>query len=123
MGPDPAKNPANEDGITRAGDMDAVPVIEETDVDPHVGFADVAEFESQVILERHHRSHSHDRAHVDLTQEEYTPEEVARLVGTSLEVVMHAIWHRDLKADRKGHNVVCIKHEDVTDWLRRRLAE
>jgi hypothetical protein len=48
---------------------------------------------------------------------------VARLVGTSLDVVMHAIWQHDLKADRKGHNIICIKHEDVTDWLRRRLAQ
>jgi hypothetical protein len=42
------------------------------------------------------------------------------LIGTSLEVVMHAIWSGDLTAERKGKDVVCIKHESVTDWLRRR---
>jgi excisionase family DNA binding protein len=104
-------------------DMEVGPHIEEVDLDPHVGFVDVEEFENQVILERHERHHVRDRAHVDLTQEEYTPEEVARLIGTSLEVVMHAIWGRDLKAERKGNKVICIKHEDVTDWLRRRLAQ
>ncbi|MGA7729767.1 MAG: helix-turn-helix domain-containing protein [Chloroflexia bacterium] len=117
------KNAAREDGVAGPLDMDPVPVIAETDIDPHVGFTDVEEFESQVILERHERHRVRDRAHVDLTQEEYTPEEVARLIGTSLDVVMHAIWERDLKAERKGHHVTCIKHEDVTDWLRRRLAQ
>ncbi len=79
--------------------------------------------ESAARLELHERHHSHDLAHVDLMQEEYTPEEVARLMGTSLEVVMHAIWGGDLKAERQGHNVVCIQHADLADWLRRRAAE
>jgi excisionase family DNA binding protein len=86
----------------------------------HVGFITPDEFEDRAHLEVHRRQHPGDRAHVDLRQEEYTPQEVAWLLGTSLEVVMHAIWDRDLKADRKGRNVVCIKHEDVVDWLRRR---
>jgi excisionase family DNA binding protein len=86
----------------------------------HVGFVTGDDASAPVNLETHRREHPHDHAHVDLRQEEYTPEEVARLIGTSLEVVMHAIWNGELKADRKGRNVVCIKHEDVTDWLRRR---
>ncbi len=122
MADETTKN-ASDDGTVSRLDMDPVPVISETDIDPHVGFMDVEEFENQVLLERHDRSHRRDTAHVDLTQEEYAPEEVARLIGTSLEVVMHAVWNGQLKADRKGHNVVCIKHEDVTSWLKRRAAE
>ena len=107
----------------RDADMDVAPHIEEIDISPHVGFNDVSDFETPVILEHHDRHDPHNRAHVDLSQEEYTPEEVARLIGTSLEVVMHAIWQGDLKAERKGNRVICIKHEDATDWLRRRLAQ
>ncbi len=109
-------------GQTDDLDMDDRYEIEPVDTDPHVGFSDVQEFEGQVILERHDRHDPHSRAHVDLTQEEYTPEEVARLISTSLEVVMHAIWRNDLKAERRGNKVICIKHKDVTDWLRRRAA-
>jgi excisionase family DNA binding protein len=86
----------------------------------HVGFISATDFEDRARIEMHRREHPHDRAHVDLRQEEYTPEEVARLIGTSREVVMHAVWNGELKADRKGRNVVCITHADVVDWLRRR---
>ncbi len=94
--------------------------VYDLDQGPHVGFITSAEFEDRVHLEMHQRQHPHDRAHVDLSQEEYTPQEVARMMGTSLEVVMHAIWNGNLKAERKGRNVVCIQHTDVVDWLRRR---
>jgi len=81
------------------------------------------DFEAQAHLERHKRGvhHGHDQ-HVDLSQEEYTPEEVARMMGTSLEVVMHAIWRGELKAEKKGRDVVCIQHSDVVDWLNRRWS-
>lgn len=77
------------------------------------------EFEDRV-LEIHHRKQPHDRRHVDLQQEEYTPEEVARLLGTPREVVLQAVRRGELKAERKGHSVVCITHEDVVQWLRNR---
>jgi excisionase family DNA binding protein len=73
-------------------------------------------------LETHHRHHAHDPAHVDLTKDEYTPDEVARLIGTSKEAVIHAISQGELKADRKGRDIVCIQHHDVVEWLRRRNA-
>jgi excisionase family DNA binding protein len=73
-------------------------------------------------FETHHRHHAHDPAHVDLTKDEYTPDEVARLIGTSKEAVIHAITQGELKADRKGRDVVCIQHHDVVEWLRRRNA-
>jgi hypothetical protein len=94
------------------------------DEGPHIGFVESDGDDNEVArLELHHRQHAHDPAHVDLRQEEYSPEEAARLIGTSLEVVMHAIWGGDLKAQRQGHNVICIQRADLADWLRRRAAE
>lgn len=74
-------------------------------------------------VEVHKWQHPHDRAHVNLSQEEYTPEEVARMLGTSLEVVMHAIWNGELKAQRKGHGIICIPHARLTEWLVARGSE
>lgn len=68
-------------------------------------------------LEMHSLHHPHDHAHVDLSKDEYIPEEVARMLGTSLDVVMHAIWSGELKAERMGQNVVCIPHAALTAWL------
>jgi excisionase family DNA binding protein len=95
------------------------------DEGPHIGFieSDSSGAGGLTGLESHRRHDPHDPAHVDLLQEEYTPEEAARLIGTSLEVVMRAIWDGDLKAERQGQNVICIEHADLTDWLRRRAAE
>ncbi len=76
------------------------------------------EFEEQAHVEMHQRDRAHP--HIDLSAEEYTPEEIARMLGTSLEVVMHAVWQGELKAEQKGRNVVWIRHADVVDWLRRR---
>ena len=101
-------------------DLDATNTRNDVDEGPRVGFIGAEEFEQRDVLEMHTRHRAHDRAHVDLNQDEYTPEEVARLIGTSLEVVMHAIWNRELKANRQGGDVICISHADVTDWLRRR---
>jgi excisionase family DNA binding protein len=111
----------NEQQRDGAGEKDN-PAMSDVDEGLHVGFIGAEEFEERARLEMHRHERSHDRSHVDLTQEEYTPEEVARLIGTSLEVVMHAIWAGELKAQRKGQDVVCINHEDVTDWLRRRIG-
>lgn len=67
-------------------------------------------------LEVHNRHYLHDHAHVNLRQEEYTPEEVALMLGTSLEVIMHAIWNGELEAERKGRNVVCIPRTALVAW-------
>ena len=76
-------------------------------------------FEEKAHVELHKRGIGHEH-HVDLMAEEYTLDEVARLVGTSREVVLHAVISGELKAERAGRDVVCIKHEDVVTWLRRR---
>lgn len=73
--------------------------------------------ESGTGPEMHTRHDQHDRMHVNLSQEEYTPDEIARMLGTSLEVVMHAIWNGDLRARRKGRKVICIPHAYLTEWL------
>ncbi len=88
----------------------------------NVGFVGAEDSGERTGLEMHVRHLAHDRAHVDLTKDEYTPDEVARLVGTSKEAVIHAITQGELKADRKGRDVVCIQHHDVVEWLRRRNA-
>ncbi|HEY0069503.1 MAG TPA: helix-turn-helix domain-containing protein [Chloroflexia bacterium] len=88
----------------------------------NVRFGGDDDSEDRVHLETHHRHQAHDPAHVDLTKDEYTPDELARLVGTSKEAVIHAITQGELKADRKGRDVVCIQHHDVVEWLRRRNA-
>lgn len=86
-----------------------------------IGFKDASqESDGQDSVEIRDRRQAHDPAHVNLQQAEYTPEEVARLMGTSLEVVMHAIRSGELKAEREGQAVVCIEHSDVVEWLRRR---
>ncbi len=70
-------------------------------------------------LQSHTRAHPHESAHVDLQQEEYTPEEAARMLGTSLDVIMHAARSGELIAEKAGHKVVCIKHADLVTWLKR----
>lgn len=69
-------------------------------------------------LEVHNHHHAHDHAHVDLRKEEYLPDEVADMLGTSLEVVMRAIRYGDLKAERKGQRVVCITRAALLDWYK-----
>ena len=69
-------------------------------------------------LELHYQHQPHDHAHVDLMKEEYLPDEVARMLGTSVEVVMHAIWHGELKARRSGHQVVNISRAALLEWYK-----
>lgn len=94
-----------------------------SEVDPklHVGFNDPGEADGErVHLEVHTWEHPHDRRHVNLMQEDYTPEEAARMLGTSLDVIMHAARSGDLKAERQGRDIVCICRADLLDWLNRR---
>lgn len=99
---------------------DAAPAPDMLEGTPHIGVS-ADEFEEQVRIEMHQRGRRQERDHhIDLTKEEYAPDEIARMLGTSLEVVMHAIWHGELKADRHGRDVVCVSHANVVDWLRRR---
>lgn len=98
--------------------LDGTEIGQDIQQGSHVEFARVDEFEDRVHLDLHRRHRAHDASHVDLTQEEYTPEEVARLVGTSKEAVIHAITQGELKATREGRDIVCIDHHSVVEWLR-----
>lgn len=93
-----------------------------TDIDEgtHIGLLNAETFEDRAEIERRQRQHGHQHPHIDLSAEEYTPEEVARLLGTSLDVVLHAARNGELKAQRAGHNIISIKHADVVEWLRSR---
>ena len=86
----------------------------------HLGFGGIDESEDPLRLGAQPHSRSTGSANVGLDQDEYKPEEVARLLGTTVEVVMRAIYDGELKADRQGNDVVCITHTDLADWLGRR---
>ena len=87
---------------------------------PHIGFNEIDESEDPMRLGAQVRSHPARAAHVNLTQEEYTPAEAARLLGTSVEVVTRAIYEGELKAERQGRDIICICRPDLLDWMRRR---
>lgn len=104
-------------------DMDVAPHIEGGDAAPRIGFtgAEISGIGNPIDVRSHRQVD--DTAHVDLTKDDYTPEEAARLMGTTMEVVLHAVYNGDLKALREGDTVVSISHGDLTDWLGRRAAE
>jgi excisionase family DNA binding protein len=51
-----------------------------------------------------------------LQHEEYTPEEVSRLLGIDLDVVRHAVYTGNLPARMAGEDIVGIRREDVVRW-------
>jgi hypothetical protein len=110
----------NRSGASRD---DVEPLQDMVESRPGLRITQDEEHEPPAPVETHVHGRRHDTGHhhqIGLNQEEYTAEEVARLIGTSLEVVMHAVWSGDLKAERKGRDVVSIAHADVVEWLRRR---
>ena len=86
----------------------------------HVGFGGIDESEDPLRLESHTRPVHGRPHHIDLNQDEYTSEEVARLIGTTVEVVNRAVYEGELKANRQGRDIICIQRADLLDWLRRR---
>lgn len=89
------------------------------DMEPLHGpaFETAEESQATANIEVHTSHEHHGRRHVNLSQEEYNPEEIALMLGTSLEVVMHAIWSGELKTKRRGRDVVSIRRADLTAWL------
>jgi excisionase family DNA binding protein len=49
----------------------------------------------------------------------YTPEELSRLLGMSLQQIRHAARAHELQATIVDHHVICIRRDDVVEWLRR----
>jgi hypothetical protein len=52
-----------------------------------------------------------------LHQEHYTPQELADLLGMRVEIIYHAAFQGDLRAEKIGHDVVDIRREDALAWL------
>src|SRR5438046_8255078 len=99
-----------QDGMSAAKRNDVEPMADMVETRVPVDLTP-EEFEEQAHVELHRRGRRQDTSHhIDLSAEEYTPEEIARMLGTSLEVVMHAVWQGELKAEKKGRDVVCIQH-------------
>ena len=53
-----------------------------------------------------------------LLQDQYTPEEVADLLEIGLDVVRHAAFSGDLRAQIAEHDIISIRREDVLAWAR-----
>ena len=56
----------------------------------------------------------------DIREDEYSPEDLATLLGISREVILHEVSTGALRATRVGHHTVCIARTDALDWLNRR---
>ena len=50
----------------------------------------------------------------------YSPQELARVLGMDIHLILHDAQSGQLKAYIVDHQVVDIRREDVLDWLRRR---
>ena len=67
-------------------------------------------------MERHS-----DEPVYDLLQEDrYTPEQVADLLGIGLDIVRHAAFSGELRAQILEHDIISIRREDVLSWLKER---
>lgn len=53
-----------------------------------------------------------------LHQDQYTPEEVAELLGMGIGVVRHVAFTGELRAQIIGHDIVSISRTDLLVWLR-----
>ncbi len=52
-----------------------------------------------------------------MTQDTYTPEDVAELLGIDVNVVRHAAFNGTLPAEIISHDIVTIRREDVLAWF------
>jgi len=51
-----------------------------------------------------------------LLQDQYTPEEVAELLEVGLDVVRHAAFTGELRAQIAEHDIISIRRDDVLAW-------
>lgn len=58
----------------------------------------------------------HDSLQELLLQDQYTPEEVAELLEVGLDVVRHAAFTGELRAQIAEHDIISIRREDVLAW-------
>ena len=52
-----------------------------------------------------------------LLQDQYTPEEVADLLEIGLDVVRHAAFSGELRAQIAEHDIISIRRDDVIAWV------
>jgi excisionase family DNA binding protein len=55
-----------------------------------------------------------------LQHERYTPEEVSELLGIGLDVVRHAAFTGELRAQIVGHDIISLSRDDVLAWFAER---
>lgn len=55
-----------------------------------------------------------------LRHEDYTPEELSRLLGIGLDVIRHAAFSGELPAQIAGHDIISVRRKDVLAWLAER---
>jgi excisionase family DNA binding protein len=60
--------------------------------------------------------HTQESIYELLQHDEYTPEEVSRLLGIGVDQVRHAVFTGRLPATVVGEDIVGIRREDVVDW-------
>ena len=53
-----------------------------------------------------------------LQQDQYTPEEVAELLEIGLDVVRHAAFTRELRAQIIEHDIISLQRDDVLAWFK-----
>ncbi|MDF3018540.1 MAG: hypothetical protein K0R44_3765 [Thermomicrobiales bacterium] len=53
-----------------------------------------------------------------LRQDQYTSEEVAELLDIGLDVVRHAAFSGELRAQIAEHDIISIRRDDLLAWVR-----
>jgi aryl carrier-like protein len=52
-----------------------------------------------------------------LRREHYTPEELSRLLGIGLDVIRHAAFTGELRAEIREHDIISVQRQDALTWL------
>lgn len=52
-----------------------------------------------------------------LHHEQYTPEELSRLLEIGLNVIRHAVFTGELLAQTADHDIISLQRQDVLTWL------
>ena len=64
--------------------------------------------------------HIHHDDQPDIHHDEYTVEELTKILGCPRELILHEIQKGDLKARVINHQTIYIERADAVDWLSRR---
>ena len=74
------------------------------------------------LSDTHAAGQDHDPSRLipDLHEDTYSVQDIANLLGMNPEVIQHAAQTGELKAERAGHDVVCVHRADLLAWLNAR---